>query len=63
MREVFNRYTHPTANTPFSTSTRGTSTTYDEARIDTGNVSPRHPYFVMDVTVLLKETVRDVTIV
>lgn len=61
MREVFDRYTNPSANTPFSTSTLGTSTTYDEALIDSGTVDIRKQY-VMDVTVFLKETVRDVKI-
>lgn len=54
-REVFNRYTRPSANTPFSTSTLGTGTTYSLARIERGTIDERHPLWVMETTVFLVE--------
>ena len=50
-REVFDRYT----DTPWSTSTLGTSNTYDYAAIEKGTVDPRDPYYVMECRVLLLE--------
>lgn len=54
-REVFDRYTNPTANTPFSTSTLGTSTTYDYAGIERSLTDPRITKYAMDAIVYLSE--------
>ena len=62
MREVFNRYTRPTANTPFSTSTLGTSTTYSLAKIEKGTIDQRIPMWTMDVTVYLVERFAEVVV-
>ena len=54
-REVFDRYTHPTANTPFSTSTLGTSTTYTYAGIENGDISEKQNRYELDCKVYLRE--------
>ena len=54
-REVFDRYTNPTANTPFSTNTLGTSTTYDYAGIERSITVAELPKYAMDTIVYLAE--------
>lgn len=54
-RETFDRYTNPTANTPFSTSTLGTSTTYRYAGIEKGDVSEKTNRYELDTIVYLQE--------
>ena len=61
-RETFDRYTQPSANTPFSTSTLGTSTTYTYAGIEKGSVDDRHSKYIMDCIVYLKESFVDVKV-
>jgi hypothetical protein len=58
MREVFNRYT----NSPWSTSTLGTSTTYDKVELDSASQDERHPHWAMNCTVLLVEHLAAVVI-
>ena len=54
-REVFDRYTNPSANTPFSTSTLGTSTTYRYAGIERSITVSELPKYAMDAIVFLSE--------
>ena len=54
-RETFDRYTNKTANTPFSTSTLGTSTTYIYAGIEAGDLDERPNRYALDCKVYLKE--------
>jgi len=54
-RETFDRYTNPTANTPFSTSTLGTSTTYHYAGIEKSTTVSELPKYAMDAVVYLSE--------
>jgi hypothetical protein len=54
-RETFDRYTTPSANTPFSTSTLGTSTTYTYAGIEKGDVSEKANRYELDCMVYLRE--------
>lgn len=54
-REVFDRYTQPSANTPFSTSTLGTSTTYNYAGIEKADTVSELPKYAMDTIVYLRE--------
>jgi len=61
-RETFDRYTKPTADTPWSTSTYGTSTTYNYAGIEAGDVDDRINVYALDCTVYLKETFVDVKV-
>ena len=50
-REVFDRYT----SSPWSTSTLGTSTTYNYAGIERATKDPRLPKYVMECRVFLAE--------
>ena len=61
-RETFDRYTRRSANTPFSTSTLGTSTTYDYAGIEKSDTDPGIVKYAMDVIVYLKEELVDVVV-
>ena len=61
-RETFDRYTKPTANTPFSTSTLGTSTTYTYAGIEKGDLDERPNRYALDCTVYLQEGFADVKV-
>lgn len=61
-RETFDRYTNPTANTPFSTSTLGTSTTYRYAGIEKADTDERLSKYAMDTIVYLQEQFVDVKV-
>ena len=54
-RETFDRYTQPSANTPFSTSTLGTSTTYRYAGIEKSDTVSDISKYAMDCVVYLSE--------
>lgn len=54
-RETFDRYTQPSTNTPFSTSTLGTSTTYKYAGLEKSLTVDTLPKYAMDAIVYLKE--------
>ena len=61
-RETFDRYTQPSANTPWSTSTHGTSTTYKYAGIEKGTVDDRITHYALDCIVHLLEQFVDVKV-
>lgn len=61
-RETFDRYTNPTANTPFSTSTLGTSTTYNYAGIEKSEAVSELPKYAMDAIVYLTERCQSVKV-
>ena len=54
-RETFDRYTNPTANTPFSTGTLGTGTTYNYAGIEKADQRHSDASHIMDCIVYLRE--------